>query len=71
MADMVDTALLPAWIAAVVSGFAGAAGLLLACIGLFGTLSYVVALRAPEIGLRVALGPGRFRSSDSSPVARA
>ena len=56
MADMVDTALLPAWIAAVVSGFAGAAGLLLACIGLFGTLSYVVALRAPEIGLRVALG---------------
>ena len=56
MADMVDTALLPAWIAAVVSGFVGAGGLLLACIGLFGTLSYVVALRAPEIGLRVALG---------------
>lgn len=56
MADMIDTALLPAWIAAVVSGFVGAGGLLLACIGLFGTLSYVVALRAPEIGLRVALG---------------
>ena len=56
MADMVDTALLPAWIAAVVSGFVGAGGLLLACIGLFGTLSYVVALRASEIGLRVALG---------------
>ena len=56
MTEMVDTALLPAWIAAVVSGFVGAGGLLLACIGLFGTLSYVVALRAPEIGLRVALG---------------
>ena len=56
MADMVDTALLPARIAAVVSGFVGAGGLLLACIGLFGTLSYVVALRGPEIGLRVALG---------------
>ena len=56
MAEMVDTALLPARIAAVVSGFVGAGGLLLACIGLFGTLSYVVALRAPEIGLRVALG---------------
>ena len=56
MTEMVDTALLPAWIAAVVSGFVGAGGLLLACIGLFGTLSYVVAQRAPEIGLRVALG---------------
>ena len=56
MTEMVDTALLPAWIAAVVSGFVGAGGLLLACIGLFGTLSYVVALRRPEIGLRIALG---------------
>ena len=56
MTEMVDTALLPTRIAAVVSGFVGAGGLLLACIGLFGTLSYVVALRAPEIGLRVALG---------------
>ena len=56
MAEMVDTALLPAWIAAGVSGFVGAGGLLLACIGLFGTLSYVVALRGPEIGLRIALG---------------
>ena len=56
MTEMVDTALLPAWIATVVSGFVGAGGLLLACIGLFGTLSYVVAQRAPEIGLRIALG---------------
>lgn len=56
MTEIVDTALLPAWIAAVVSGFVGAGGLLLACIGLFGTLSYVVALRGPEIGLRIALG---------------
>ncbi len=56
MTEMVDTALLPARIAAVVGGFVGAGGLLLACIGLFGTLSYVVALRGPEIGLRIALG---------------
>ena len=56
MSGMVGTALLPARIAAGVSGFVGAVGLVLACIGLFGTLSYVVAQRAPEIGLRVALG---------------
>ena len=56
MSDTVDTALLPARIAVFVSGLVGAVGLALACIGLFGTLSYVVAQRAPEIGLRVALG---------------
>ena len=56
MSETVDVALLPARIAAFVSGLVGAVGLALACIGLFGTLSYVVAQRAPEIGLRVALG---------------
>ena len=56
MSETVDTALLPARIAAFMSGLVGAVGLALACIGLFGTLSYVVAQRAPEIGLRVALG---------------
>ena len=56
MSETVDTALFPARIAAFVSGLVGAVGLVLACIGLFGTLSYVVAQRAPEIGLRVALG---------------
>ena len=56
MSATVDTALLPERVAAFVSGFVGAVGLALACIGLFGTLSYVVAQRAPEIGLRVALG---------------
>ena len=56
MSETVDTALLPARIAAFVSGLVGAVGLALGCIGLFGTLSYIVAQRAPEIGLRVALG---------------
>ena len=56
MSETVDTALLPERVAAFVSGLVGAVGLALACIGLFGTLSYVVAQRAPEIGLRVALG---------------
>ncbi len=56
MSETVGTALLPARIAAFASGLVGVVGLALACIGLFGTLSYVVAQRAPEIGLRVALG---------------
>ena len=56
MSETVDTALWPARIAAFVSGLVGVVGLALACIGLFGTLSYVVAQRAPEIGLRIALG---------------
>ena len=56
MSETADAALLPARIAAFVSGFVGAVGLALACIGLFGSLSYVVAQRAREIGLCIPLG---------------
>ena len=66
MSETADAALLPARIAAFVSGFVGAVGLALACIGLFGTLSYVVAQRAREIGLRIALGARALQIIDAN-----
>jgi predicted permease len=63
MNELIERSLSQERLIATLAGFFGVLALLLACVGLYGLMSYTVIRRTKEIGIRLALGarPGAVR----------